>query len=66
MPLWRVDDDGAVLWESRLDSSRMYGAYGLLELPDSGFLASGFLVIVNARSYDAVIVRADAEGRVSD
>ena len=66
MPLWRVDDHGAVLWESRLHSSRMHGAYGLLDLPDSGFLVSGFLVIVNARSYDAVLWRTDLSGHIDD
>jgi hypothetical protein len=66
MPLWRVDDDGTVLWERRQRSSHICGAFGLLELPDSGFLVSGFLMIVNARSYDAVILRTDAEGRISD
>ena len=41
-------------------------ALGLIELDGGGFLVAGLIQIVNGRSYDAILMRTDAEGRVSE
>jgi hypothetical protein len=64
MPLWKVDGSGTVLWERRLSDSSVYAATQAIELPDAGFLVTGLMSIVNGRSYDAVLARTDAQGRV--
>ena len=65
--LSRVDEDGNVLWRRfLLDKQAVYGGMDLTELEDGGFLIVGFLQITNGRSYDALILRTDAEGRVGE
>ncbi len=64
MPLWKVDGSGTVLWEERLDDSSVYAARTIIELPDGGFVVPGLKSIVDGRSYDAVLARTDARGRV--
>jgi hypothetical protein len=64
MALKRVDEDGNILWERSLVGQSVYGARALIELQEGGFLVAGFIEIVGGRSYDAVILRTDAEGRV--
>ncbi|MGD2153925.1 MAG: hypothetical protein PVG79_11715, partial [Gemmatimonadales bacterium] len=64
MPLWKIDGSGNLLWERRLDDASVYGAEAIIELDDGGFLVAGLKSIVNGRSYDAVLLRTDAEGRV--
>jgi hypothetical protein len=66
MPLSLVDEEGNVLWRRLLAGSRVYAAEDLLPLQDGGFVIPGFIQITNGRSYDAILVRTDAEGRVSD
>lgn len=64
MPLWKFDGDGQVLWERRLEDPSVFAAQAVLPLPDGGFLIPGLKSIVEGRSYDAVLLRTDAEGRV--
>jgi hypothetical protein len=62
--LSRVDQKGEVLWRQALVGKTVYGAAGLIELEDGGYLVADSIQIVNGRSYDAILLRADAEGRV--
>ena len=64
MLLSRVDQDGNVLWRRSLVGKTVYGADGLIELEDGGYLVAGFIQIVNGRSYDAILLRTDAEGQI--
>ena len=64
MPLWKVDGSGTVLWEQRLNDSSVYAARTIIELPDGGFVVPGLKSIVEGRSYDAVLARTDARGRI--
>ena len=66
MLLSRVDEDGNVLWRRSLVGKTVYGADGLIELEDGGYLVAGFIQIINGRSYDAILLRTDAEGRVGE
>ena len=62
--LSRVDADGNVLWRrSLLERQTVYGGMALLELEDGGCLVAGLIQIINGRSYDAIILRTDAEGQ---
>jgi hypothetical protein len=64
MALKRIDDNGNILWKRSLVGQSVYGASALIELESGGFLVAGFVQIVPGRSYDAVILRTDAKGRV--
>jgi hypothetical protein len=66
MPLTRVDSDGTILWRRCLTKRDIYAAEALLELDDRGFLVAGLIRITNGRSYDAILMRADAEGQVAE
>jgi len=66
MLLTRIDETGNILWERSLVGTAVYGARGLIQLEDEGFLVAGFIQISNGRSYDAIILRTDAEGRVEE
>jgi hypothetical protein len=62
--LSRVDQDGNLLWRRSLVGQSVYGASGLIELEDGGYLVAGFIQITNGRSYDAILLRTDAEGQI--
>ena len=65
--LSRVDEDGNVLWRrSLLEQQIVYGGMALIELKDGGFLVTGLIQLINGRSYDAILVRTDGEGRIGD
>jgi hypothetical protein len=64
--LSRVDQDGNVLWRRSLVGQTVYGADGLIELEGGGYLVAGFIQIVNGRSYDAILLRTDAEGQIEE
>jgi len=65
--LSRVDEDGNVLWRrSLLDPQTVYGGMALTQLEDGGYLVAGLIQLINGRSYDAILLRTDAEGRVGD
>ena len=66
MALKRIDEGGNILWERSLVGQSVYGAEALTELESGGFLVAGFAQIINGRSYDAVILRTDAEGRIGE
>jgi outer membrane protein assembly factor BamB len=59
--LSRVDQDGNVLWRRSLVGQTVYGADGLIELEDGGYLVAGFIQITNGRSYDAILLRTGTE-----
>jgi Tol biopolymer transport system component len=64
--LSRVDKDGNVLWRrSLLDQRTVYGGMALIEL-EGGYLVAGLIQLINGRSYDAILLRTDVEGRVGD
>jgi len=65
MPLTCVDSDGNVLWSRLLAGPRVHAAEGLVDLDEGGFLVAGLIQIVNGRSYDAILVRTNAEGQVA-
>ena len=65
--LSRVDEDGTVLWRrSLLEQQNVYGGMALTELEDGGYLVAGLIQLNPGRSYDAILLRTDAEGRVGD
>jgi hypothetical protein len=65
--LSRVDKDGNVLWRrSLLDQRTVYGGMALIELEDGSYLVAGLIQLINGRSYDAILLRTDGEGRVGD
>ncbi len=64
--LLNIDQEGNVLWRRSLLGQSVYGSMALIELDEGGFLAGGFIQLVNGRSYDAVLLRTDAEGRVAE
>jgi Tol biopolymer transport system component len=67
MLLSRIAEDGKVLWrQSLLDQQSVYGGMELLELEDGGYLVAGLIQLVPGRSYDAVLLRTDAQGRLGD
>jgi hypothetical protein len=66
MGLKRIDEDGNILWERSLVGESVYGASALIELESGGFLVAGFVEIIGGRSYDAIVLRTDAEGRVGE
>jgi hypothetical protein len=66
MPLVRVDEDGNVLWRRTFDEGTVYGAMALTELEDGGYLVAGLIQITNGESYDAILLRTDAEGRFEE
>jgi outer membrane protein assembly factor BamB len=61
LPLFIVDEDGTILWERRLDSTSVYAANGLAQTADGAFFVAGFKMLVNGRSYDAVLLEVDRE-----
>jgi hypothetical protein len=66
MLLSRVDGDGNVLWRRSLVGQTVYGAMELIELEEGGYLVAGLIQLINGRSYDAILLRTDAEGRVGE
>lgn len=64
MPLLRIDGSGGIIWRRHLADGRVHLVSDLIQLPDGGFLAGGLVQIVGGRSYDAVLVRTDKDGRV--
>jgi outer membrane protein assembly factor BamB len=65
--LSRVDENGNVLWSrSLLEQGMVYSGMALTELEDGGYLVSGLIQRIGGRSYDAILLRTDAEGRVGD
>lgn len=66
MLLSRVDEDGHVLWRRSHLAPDVHGAMALLEFEEGGFLVAGLHQLVNGRSYDAVLLRTDPSGQVSE
>jgi outer membrane protein assembly factor BamB len=64
--LTRVDQNGQILWRrSLLEQQTVYGAMALAELEGGGYLVAGLIQLVNGRSYDAILLRTDAEGHIA-
>jgi outer membrane protein assembly factor BamB len=62
-----VDQDGHILWQrSLLGQQTVYGVMALAELEQGGYLVAGLIQLVNGRSYDAILLRTDAEGRIAE
>jgi outer membrane protein assembly factor BamB len=61
-----IDDEGNVLWRRSLVGQTVYGGMALAELEGGGYVVAGLKQLVNGRSYDAVLLRTDAEGRVAE
>lgn len=66
MLLSRVDGDGNILWQRSLIGEAVYGAKALLEIGNDGYLVAGLIQIINGFSYDAIVLRTDAEGQIED
>ena len=66
MLLTHIDEDGNILWERSLVGTAVYGARELIQLEDGGFLVAGFIQIRNGRSYDAILLRTNADGLVNE
>jgi hypothetical protein len=66
MPLSCIDPQGNILWESVPFGQNVYGAETLIELEDGGYLIAGFIQISSGRSYDAILLRTDDEGRIDN
>jgi len=66
MILSRVDEVGNDLWRRSLLGQTVYGAMALIELEEGGYLVAGLIQLINGRSYDAILLRTDAEGRVGE
>ena len=65
--LSRVDEKGNVLWSrSLLEQRTVYGGMALAELEDGGYIVAGLIQLVSGRSYDAILLRTDSEGRIGD
>lgn len=65
--LSRVDEDGGLLWRrSLLEQQTVYGGMALIELEGGGYLVAGLIQLIPGRSYDAILLRTDGEGRVAD
>lgn len=65
--LTRVDEGSNILWRrSLLDADTVYGGMALAEPDDGGYLVAGLKQLINGRSYDALLLRTDVEGRVED
>ncbi len=66
LPLYCIDGEGSLLWESFPGVKAVQGAKGLLELSDGSFLVAGFIQLINGYSYDAFVLRTDSEGRLGE
>jgi len=65
--LSRVDEDGNLLWRrSLLEPQTVYGGMALTELEEGGYLVAGLIQLIGGRSYDAILLRTDAEGWVGE
>jgi Tol biopolymer transport system component len=65
--LSRVDEDGTVLWrQSLLEQQTVYGGMALIELEDGDYLVAGLIQLIGGRSYDAFLMRTNAEGQIGE
>ena len=65
--LSRIDEEGTLLWRrSLLDNQTVYGGMALIELEDGGYLVAGLIQLIGGRSYDAILLRVDGEGRLGE
>ncbi|MBN2045698.1 MAG: hypothetical protein JW757_11800 [Anaerolineales bacterium] len=65
MPLTLVDEHGGILWQQSLLGSGVYLADALLE-QEAGFLAAGFVQLINGQSYDAILVQMNLEEKLGE
>jgi len=66
MQLSRIDENGNLLWKRSLVGRTVYAAESLIELEDGGYIVAGLIQLINGQSYDAILLRTDAEGRVAE
>jgi len=62
LPLFCVDEDGTVLWESRPAPSSVFSANGLIETAGGSLIVAAFQCLVNGLSYDAALFWLDRTG----
>jgi hypothetical protein len=55
---------GTVLWESRLSDEAVHVANAVLETEDGGIVVAAAKQIEPGRSYDALLLRLDKDGKV--
>jgi outer membrane protein assembly factor BamB len=65
MPLVCVDGAGSVLWSKLLAGSRVHAVRGIIELDGGDLLIAGLIQMVNGRSYDAILLRTEANGEAT-
>jgi outer membrane protein assembly factor BamB len=64
MPLFKVDGTGTVLWESRLSDEAVHVANAVIETEDGGIVVAAAKQIEPGRSYDALLLKLDRNGRL--
>ena len=64
LPLFKVNEAGEVLWEARPAGSNVYAAQRILELEDGSLVVAALEQVVPGRSYDALLLRVDEQGRL--
>lgn len=62
--LVRIDADGVPIWESYYGGSNWDQAFGLIQLPDSGFVMAGESYSYNGGKRSGYIVRTNSEGEM--
>ena len=64
LPLFKLDEDGSLLWERRLDDNAVYVAGEPVEMEGGEVIVPAMRQLVPGRSYDALLVKVDREGRL--
>ena len=66
-PIALFSPEGRVRWVRQLADDRLYGGFAILTLPDGSFVMPGLAYNENsADAFDAVLVRINAEGRLTN
>jgi outer membrane protein assembly factor BamB len=63
LPLFKVDDTGTVLWESRISDDAVHVAGTVVEAENGEIVVAAAKQIEPGRSYDALLVKVDRNGR---
>ena len=64
LPLFKVDDTGTVLWESRLNDEAVHVAGTVVETENGRIVVAAAKQIEPGRSYDALLLKLDRNGRL--
>ena len=60
--LVKIDENGDMLWDKTFGGSQTDNGHGLLQTSDGGFIISAITESYGAGSYDAWVIRTDADG----